>query len=231
MPAVLMSVQVGMPRWHGTPGSADPFDKPWSSGFFKDPVAGPVRVGFTNLDGDGQADLVNHGGPEKAVLAHPADHYPAWRAELRLPDLPFGAFGENLTIAGTTEADVCIGDLWRIGTALLAVTQPRQPCWKMARRWRIKDLPARVIETGRSGWYYRVLEEGVVEAGAACERVERPNPEWSVLRAHRVMFFHKHDPAESLASPQCRACPRVGGNRCSSGRLRRAGRVFETRLS
>lgn len=195
----LASVQVGKPRWHGTPGAADPFDKPWSSGFFKEPVVGPVRVGFTNLDGDGQADLINHGGPDKAVLAYPADHYPAWRTELGLPDLPFGAFGENLSVAGQIETDVCIGDVWRVGSVVLAVSQPRQPCWKLARRWRIKDLPARVVALGRCGWYYRVLEEGVVEAGAAVELIERPNPDWTVLRAHRAMYFGKNETDESAA--------------------------------
>lgn len=194
---VLTSIQVGRPRWHGTPGAADPMDRPWSSGFFKEPVAGPVRVAAHHLDGDGQADLENHGGPEKAVLGYSADHYPDWRRELSLPELPFGAFGENLTISGQTEADVCVGDVWRIGPVVLAVTQPRQPCWKLARRWKLKDLPARVVETARGGWYFRVVEEGVIEAGMPVELVERPNPEWTIERAMRVMYVHKTDAALS----------------------------------
>jgi len=193
MTAVLASIQVGRVAWHGTPGATDPHDRVWSTGFFKSPVAGPVRVGFTNLDGDEQADLRVHGGPEKAVLAYSADHYPAWRAELALPDLPFGAFGENLTVAGLTEADVCVGDVWRVGGAVLAVTQPRQPCWKLARRWRLTDLPGRVVKTGRTGWYFRVVEEGVIDAGQPLERLDRPNTAWSVARANRVMYQLRGD--------------------------------------
>lgn len=198
-PPVLRSIQVGRPRWHGTLGATDPFDRLYRTAFFKTPVAGPVRVSATNLDGDGQADLENHGGPDKAVLAYAADHYPGWRAELGVPDLPFGAFGENLTVAGVAEADVCIGDVWRIGSAVFAVSQPRQPCWKLARRWRIKDLPARVVATGRSGWYFRVVQEGEVEAGQPAELADRPNPAWTVQRANRVMYFGKQDAAEAAA--------------------------------
>jgi MOSC domain-containing protein YiiM len=193
------SVQVGRPRWHGTPGAADPFDRPFATGFWKDPVAGPVAVRFTNLDGDSQADLVNHGGADKAVLAYPAAHYPDWRAELARPELPPGAFGENLTVAGWTETDVCVGDVWRVGSAVFAVSQPRQPCWKLARRWRLKDLPARVVESGRCGWYLRVRTEGTIEADDAVEVVERPQPEWTVRRAHRVMYFGRSNPEETAA--------------------------------
>lgn len=203
--ARVVSVQVGRPRWHGTPGATGPFDRPFSTGFWKEPVAGPVAVRFTNLDGDGQADLVNHGGADKAVLAYAAAHYPDWRAELGLPDMPHGAFGENLTVADWTETDVCVGDVWRAGTAVLAVSQPRQPCWKLARRWRQKDLPARVVENGRCGWYLRVLSEGGIEGGDAVELVERPWPDWSVRRAHQVMYFGRSNPeatAELAALPE-----------------------------
>src|SRR5687768_12706975 len=111
MPPTLVSIQVGQPQTHGREGAADPFDRPWTSAFFKTPVAGPVFVGRTNVTGDCQADLEHHGGVDKAVLAYSADHYPLWRAELNRPDLCFGGFGENLTIEGLDEQGVCIGDV------------------------------------------------------------------------------------------------------------------------
>src|SRR5580693_5579942 len=97
---ILHSVQIGTPQSYGSEDAVDPHDKPWTTGFFKKPVNGPVFVNTTNLAGDGQADLKNHGGIDKAVLAYSANHYPKWRDELKVPDMPFGAFGENLTIAG-----------------------------------------------------------------------------------------------------------------------------------
>lgn len=180
--ATLYSVQVGMPRSYGSEDAFDPHDKPWMTGFFKTPVEGPVFVGSTNLVGDGQADLKNHGGVDKAVLAYSADHYPKWRDELRLPDMPCGAFGENLTVAGLSEQLVCIGDLFRVGEVLFEVSQPRQPCWKLARRWRMHELTGLVVNNGRSGWYLRVLSEGSVEAGMLVTLIERPNPSWPISR-------------------------------------------------
>lgn len=185
----LVSVQVGTPRILGTGESAD---RPWTTGFIKTAVAGPVWLGRTNLTGDGQADLVNHGGPDKAVCVYPAVHYPYWRAELGLA-LECGAFGENFTVAGLAEADVCIGDVWSVGGALVQVSQPRQPCWKLARRWAVKDFALRVQQTGRTGWYFRVLREGLVEAGDPLTLVERPEPGWSVARANEVMHHRKTD--------------------------------------
>ena len=112
------------------------------------------------IAGDQQADRENHGGLDKAVLAYSADHYAFWRVHLNLPDMPHGGFGENLTIAGLDESSVCIGDRWQAGNVVFEVSQPRQPCWKMGRRWNIADLPKQVIQNGKSGWYLRVLVEG-----------------------------------------------------------------------
>ena len=102
-----------------------------------------------------------------------------------------GGFGENLTISGWTEEDVCIGDAWRIGNVLLEVTQPRQPCWKLGRRWRLPELPKRVIAVGRTGWYCRVLEEGTIEAGGPISRERRRHPAWTITAANRVMYSKK----------------------------------------
>lgn len=168
---ILVSIQVGMPKTIGVPGSSDPKQRLWSTGFFKEPVLGPVFLGTTNLEGDGQADRSVHGGPEKAVLAYSADHYPAWRQELGIADLPHGAFGENLTIEGLDERSVGAGKRFRIGESIVEFSQFRQPCWKLAKRWDRRDLPKLVLKTGRSGWYFRVLQEGRIAPGQALERI------------------------------------------------------------
>lgn len=188
----LLSIQVGMPRTIGTADAPDPMDRAWTSGFFKRTVSEPVEVTRTGLVGDGQADLKNHGGPDKAINAYPADHFPSWRAELGL-DCPPGGFGENFTTEGAREADVCIGDVFRIGGALLQITQPRQPCWKLARRWRLKELAARAEQTGRTGWYYRVLEPGKVGAPTEFALVDRPHARWTVAEANAIMHHRKSD--------------------------------------
>lgn len=191
---VLVSIQVGLPRLLGAEQATDPMDQPWTTGFYKQPVLSPVRLMQTNLEGDGQADLVHHGGLDKAVLAYSANHYDDWRRELNLPGLPFGAFGENFTVEGLTEDDVCIGDIWKVGNqATVQVSQPRQPCWKLARRWRIKTLAALVQQTGRTGWYFRVVTEGIIAAGMPLFLLERPHPEWSIERANRVMHLERDD--------------------------------------
>ena len=200
----LVSIQAGRPRWLG--GEGDPEGRPWRSGFVKEPVAGLVRLGRTGLNGDGQADERHHGGPEQALLAYAADHYPGWRAELGRPDFPHGAFGENLTIAGLDETTVCIGDTFAIGEARVQVSQPRTPCWKIGRRWAIPDLTKRVETTGRTGWYLRVLVEGEIAAGVPVLLVGRPYPEWTIARAHAVRRAQRRDPAAAAALA---ACPRL----------------------
>jgi MOSC domain-containing protein YiiM len=215
----LASIQVGLPRQYGEAGAADPLDQPWTSGFYKEPVRGPVRLGPTNLDGDRQADRVHHGGPDKAVLAYAADHYVYWRVALRDPALPFGAFGENFTVAGLTEADVCIGDVWKVGPeAVVQVSQPRQPCWKLARRWRVRTLAAQVQRTGRTGWYFRVVTGGAVAAGMPLALLDRPHPDWPVERANRVMHAGANDPR---ATAELAALPLLA----ASWRTTLAGRV------
>lgn len=207
---MLASIQVSLPRSFGHEGASEPMDRPWVTGFFKEPVAGAVWLGATNLEGDGQADLIHHGGPDKAVLMYSARHYTAWRLSLNHPSLPFGAFGENFTIRGLTEVDVCIGDTWRVGdVAIVQVSQPRQPCWKLARRWRIKTLALQVQQSGHTGWYVRVLHEGMVAAGMPLVLLERPHPEWTIERANRVMHSDKSDIAAAL---QLAAIPLLSDN-------------------
>ena len=191
---MIMSIQVGLPQTLGFPQADDPAERIWRSAIYKLPVLGPVWAGRTNLEGDGQADLRVHGGEDKAVYAYPAEHYPLWRAELDLPEMPFGGFGENLTVSGLLEADVCIGDIYRAGDVRLQVSQPRSPCWKLARLWGINGLEKRFSSTGRTGFYLRVLKEGNLRTGTPLWLEERPAPEWSVLRTHRLVEDVKSDP-------------------------------------
>ena len=158
MPMTLVSIQVGRPREvaHG--------ESAVLTGIFKQPVHGPVMVRRLNLDGDGQADLVHHGGESKAVYAYSLDHYPWWRDTLGRDDLQHGQFGENLTIAGLDEAQLCIGDRLRIGGACFEISQPRVPCFKLGIRFGDKRLPRLFAASLRTGIYLRVLEEGAIEA-------------------------------------------------------------------
>jgi MOSC domain-containing protein YiiM len=195
----IASVNVGRPQTRGYDGAADPFDQPWTSGIFKTAVAGAVWLTPTGFDGDGQADLTVHGCEDKAACVYSADHYPAWSRELHRHPLAFGAFGENLSVAGLDEQSVCIGDVWAIGEAVVEVSQPRQPCWKLARRWRITTFSDQVVKSGRTGWYFRVRTPGLVAQGTALSLVARPHPEWTVAAANAVMHQRVGDTA-ALAS-------------------------------
>lgn len=198
----LLSIQIGLPRSLGDEGASEPGKRPWTTGFFKTPVEGPLLLRQTNLAGDGQADLEHHGGRDKAVCAYPVDHYPYWEKNLARV-LPHGAFGENFSLLGALETDVCIGDIFHCCDVELQISQPRQPCWKLARRWDIKDLAARVERTGRTGWYFRVLREGLVESPVDLVLLERPNPGWTVAEANAVMHHRKKDRAAAHALAAC----------------------------
>jgi MOSC domain-containing protein YiiM len=198
----LLSIQVGLPDTHG----ADSISKQsWKSGIFKAPVEGKVWLAKLNLAGDGQADLRVHGGPYRAVLAYNAGRYPAWREELNIPELPYGAFGENFTVSELTEENVCIGDIYQVGEVTLQVAQPRQPCWKLARRVGVKDLSARVQQRRNGGWYHRVLQEGYVEAGLPITLIERPNPSFTIDRVFALMDEVIQDAPLAAALAECEA--------------------------
>ena len=154
----IVSVNVGRPRETKYRGRVI------RTGIFKEPVSGPVRVGHLNLEGDGQADLRVHGGADKAVYIYPAGHYSLWRDELRR-ELAYGHFGENLTVDGVLERDAHIGDIFLAGTALLQVTQPRFPCYKLGIRMGDQRFIRRFLFSGRTGFYARVLREGEVAPG------------------------------------------------------------------
>jgi len=170
------------------------------SGIDKRAIAEAVRVTALGLSGDGQGDPKHHGGPEKALHHYAYDHYAAWRAELA--DLSAqagtvlsapGAFGENLSTTGLTEADIYIGDRFRLGTALVEVSQARQPCWKLNHRFGHAGMSRAVQHSLRSGWYYRVLEEGELRVGDGLLLVSRSYPDWNLARLLRVLYVDRLD--------------------------------------
>jgi len=161
------------------------------SGFIKRGIDGPVLVTALGLAGDEHADLTVHGGPEKAVYGYPAAHHDAWATDYPEHRGLFvaGGVGENLTIAGWTEADVCVGDIHAIGGARLQVCQPRQPCSKFTLRFGDNRLAKAMVRNGRAGWYYRVIEEGLICPGEAIVLVDRPNPGFRFDRLVQIVNF------------------------------------------
>lgn len=129
-----------------------------------------------------------HGGPEKALLAYCSDHYPRWREDLQREDLQDGSFGENFSLSTLDESVVAIGDRFQVGTAIVEVSQPRQPCWKLARRCALPTMPAKAIANGRLGWYFRVIQAGTVAVGDELQCVARPHPEWTIAAINRLFF-------------------------------------------
>ncbi len=200
---LLWSIQVGLPDQFPQEPVEGPGDQPWTTGIFKRTVAGPVQLHRLNLEGDGQADLVHHGGPDKAVCAYPSEHWFYWHGILPPHQLTGGAFGENFTLQGLTEEDVCIGDIYSVGSAVVQVSQPRQPCWKLARRWHRKDLALQVEQTGFTGWYFRVLQEGLVETNAVLRLLERPCSEWTIATANHIMHHERHNPTAAEHLSRC----------------------------
>ncbi|SFB15368.1 MOSC domain-containing protein YiiM [Cohnella sp. OV330] len=181
----LLSVNVGAAREAQFKG------KPAKSGIYKERALSAVTVHREGLSGDEQADNVNHGGPDKAVCAYPYRHYAFWEESLGR-SLEFGAFGENFTIDEIEESEVCVGDIFRIGEVKLQISQPRVPCWKLAMKWGADDLPARVRDTGKTGFYFRVLSPGAVEPGELV-LVSRDPAGVTVEEANAVMHRGKEN--------------------------------------
>ncbi|HWO00077.1 MAG TPA: MOSC domain-containing protein [Blastocatellia bacterium] len=200
----LLSIQVGLPQALTSRELIGSEQTTWTTAFLKKPVTGPVWIGKTNVAGDGQGSPKTHGGPEKAVCAYPWEHYSYWQRELDLPDLVYGAIGENFTLQGQLEDESCIGDSIRFGEAVVQVSQPRPPCWRLARWWQRKDFAALMEKNGRSGWYCRVIQEGYAEAGAPIELLERPNPEWTVSLANLLQYGMGASREQMRALASCR---------------------------
>lgn len=186
----VVSVNVGMPREVSTKMGKV------STGIFKAPVIGPVMIRTLNLDGDRQADLTVHGGPQKAVYAYPAEHYSYWRDQFPEAVLSPAMFGENLTTEGLFEDSLFIGDRLKVGDAVLEVTQPRMPCYKLALKFGRDDMIKRFLASGTSGFYFSVIEEGEVTAGSPVEIVSRDANKVSVSDITRL--YVSHEPNEDL---------------------------------
>ena len=180
---------VGMPK---------PFRNGDYSAIAKQPVEGPVRITWNGFEHDAVADPIHHGGWDKAIHLYPQDHYGWWRD--RKPGQPLldapGAFGENIASHGMTEADICLGDRFSLGSAVVEVSHGRQPCWKLDHRFGARDVMATIVKTARCGLYFRVIREGEAEAGMRMDLLERPLPDWSIARVFALLIGggHKRDP-------------------------------------
>ena len=184
----IISANTGLPRevtWKGMTVH---------TAIFKEPVNGSVMINSLNLAGDKQADLTVHGGADKAVYAYPAEHYEYWRKQLPDVDFFWGKFGENLTTEGLLEDTVYIGDLLRIGSTLLTVTQPRMPCYKLALRFDRDDMIQRFLASGHTGFYFSVVEPGEVSAGSEIEILSRDHNQVTVADIVRLYLGQTHDP-------------------------------------
>lgn len=206
-------------------GRARPYTRPGSmSAIDKQPVQGVLTIDTSGLAGDEQGDRRVHGGPDKAVHHYPFEHYATWRTELgALPALASaGAFGENISTRGLTEKNVCLGDRFELGTALLEVSQGRQPCWKLNDRFDVAGMARRVQDSGRTGWYYRVLRPGQARAGDALHLTARPHPDWPLDRLMGLLAGRVLDPdqlREALALPLVPSWRKLLERRLASRRI------------
>lgn len=186
MASALISLNVGKPI------AVEYQGKVLETGIYKEPIQGDVFLGKEQIDGDGQADLVNHGGADKAVCVYPYEHYAYWENQLG-KSLQYAAFGENLTVTGMLESDVCIGDVYQVGEAILQVSQPRFPCYKLSQKHGVADLPAQFLKTGYSGFYFRVLGEGFLNSTSRVDQLESHAAQVSVVEILRLLASNPKD--------------------------------------
>ena len=194
----LLSVNVSLPKTVSING------KTYDTGIYKSAVAGLVSLRKLNLAGDGQGDLKNHGGEYQAIYCYPQEHYAYWANELARDHFAFGEFGENFTTQGLLENQVCIGDVFRIGEAIIQVTQPRVPCYKLADKMGMAGFDKTFLRANRSGFYVRVLEEGDVQAGDAIAMVSRDPIAMTVAEVNSALYLDKQ-PAQAERARQIEA--------------------------
>ncbi|AXT36946.1 MOSC domain-containing protein (plasmid) [Phaeobacter sp. LSS9] len=184
-----------------------PIANPWAdkapTAIHKTPVHGPQQIDFDGFTRDAQADLTVHGGADKAIHHYASDHYRLWQdeAEMPLTSVP-AAFGENIASLGLTEDTLCIGDILRLGTAVVQISQGRQPCWKLGHYTGNTRMPYLFQKTGRTGWYYRVLEPGTAQTGDEITLMERRQPDWTVQRVTRARLTRKVSPEDAAVLAQ-----------------------------
>ncbi|ETI70754.1 MOSC domain-containing protein [Neobacillus vireti] len=203
MDFLLKQVFVGLPKTVGNKEAVNPMEREWTSAIFKEPVEGPIWVGKTGLTGDGQGDLKHHGGPEKAVFAYSFENYRYWQEQLDIKEISSGGMGENLVMGNVNEETIAIGDTFQIGEAVIQVSQPRQPCWKPARRFKVKNLALLLQNTGKTGWYFRVLKEGYVKDGQTFTLVDRPYPQWTVQKCNQIIHSRQQNLVEMRELAYC----------------------------
>jgi len=183
----IISVNLGLPR------RVTHHDREVITSIFKSPVTGPVMLRFLNLEGDRQSDLRVHGGKNKALYAYPFEHYDYWRDQLPEADLSWGNFGENLTTEGLHEQDTLIGDVYRMGAATVKVTQPRMPCYKLGIRFGRDDMLKRFLASGRSGIYFSVVQEGLVDRGDVIEKISSAPEGISIADVTRAYAYSREN--------------------------------------
>ena len=212
----LLSVNVSLPK------EVPHERKTVSTSIYKEPVDGRVMLRTMNLDGDGQADLENHGGVYQAAYVYSVENYDHWRRELGRYCLAFGQFGENFTVEGRAEDDIYIGDVFGVGDALVEVTQPRTPCFKLGIKMGMPEFPKMFLSSGRVGFYLRVLREGEVGAGDAFERIEECPERVSVQEMSRLLFFEPENLEGAKRALRVRALS-PGWRNSFENRLAKAG--------
>jgi MOSC domain-containing protein YiiM len=199
-----------------------------TTGIFKEPVQGHIMLRRLNLDGDGQADLENHGGFYRAVYAYSIENYNYWKRELRRSDFSFGQFGENFTVEGMLEDEIHIGDVFRVGGAMVQVTQPRPPCFKLGIKMGMAQFPKRFLASSRVGFYLRVCEEGEVGAGDTFERIKVDSEQMSVREVNQLLFFDTDDIERAKKAVRIESLA-PGWRKAFAERLSDAGVIVEYR--
>ena len=190
----IIGLQISEIQTIETQGSGEWWDKTWTTGFFKLPAEGPQWLGYEGLESDEQSDRKNHGGADKAICVYSTKHDAHWSSIIE--DYGPGAFGENLRVEGLDEENVRVGDIYQVGEAIVQVSQPRQPCWKLARRWKIKDLTKQVEQTGFTGFYFRVLQHGLIEVGQEIKLIEQGEAKWTLAKCNELMHHNRKNLAE-----------------------------------